>query len=161
MRCLCMIKLIILDDIQRSFSNKNSFVYKPKDFGMLQLNDHVYLQIMCLFVGSKFLGSHRRLLTPSNIFIGSHRWGSCLTTTNESFTRGGVYPCLLLPNTYFLLPFHITVRLYWTLSHLTKLTKSNTKRCVDLKLCTHTHSMRCTHAYAMQCVIACYIMSHV
>ena len=64
------------------------------------------------FAGSEFSVSHRRLRMPSNTFTGFHRWRSFLTTTNGSFTQGGVYPCLLLPDTYFILAFHITVRPY-------------------------------------------------
>ena len=65
------------------------------------------------------------------------------------------------------------MRLCWTLSHLTELTQSNTKRSVDsstmhqtpnavliLQPCTHTHSVRCPRAYTMQCVIA-FISCHI
>ena len=31
-------------------------------------------------MGSRFSGSHRRARTPSYIFTGFHRWGSCITT---------------------------------------------------------------------------------
>ena len=72
-----------------------------------------------------------------------------------------VYPCFLLPDTYFLLPFHATVRLCWTSSNAIEPTQSITKRSVDFQPYTHTHSMRCPHAYAMKCVITCYIMPYI
>ena len=117
--------------------------------------NHVY------FVGSGFLGSHRKLHTPSNTFTSIHRWGSCLTSTNEFFfTRGGVYSCLLLPDMYFILLFHITVQPYWMSSHCTWLTQSNTTRSVD-----YNHALtpiQCDVPVHMQCnvplhVITCHI----
>ena len=58
---------------------------------------------MCLFVGSEFLVSHRRIRTP-RYFYGLSLLELCLIITNESLTRWGVYPCLLLPDTSFLYP---------------------------------------------------------
>ena len=63
------------------------------------------------FVGSEFLVSHLRLRTPRH-FHGLSLLKLCLTKNTESFTRGSVYPCLLLPDTSF--PFYTTVRLCWT-----------------------------------------------
>ena len=71
---------------------------------MLHLNDHLYAKLMCLFVCSKFLVSHHRSHTPRH-FYGLSLYELCLTTINGSFTRGGIYPCLLLPDTSFL--YHI------------------------------------------------------
>ena len=107
-----------------------SFVYKPKAFWIMHPNDHFTFKTMCLFVGSEFLVSHHRLCKPRH-FTAFHRWGLCLTIIGWSFTRGGFYPCLLAPNTYFILPFHSTVRLNWTSSRFTELTQSNTKHSVD------------------------------
>ena len=73
---------------------------------------------------------HRRLRMPRH-FHGLSPLQLCLTTTNGSFTRGGVYPCLLLPDTSFLLSFHLTVCLCWMLSNGTEPTQSNTKRSVN------------------------------
>ena len=55
----------------------------------------------------------------------------CLTKNTKSFTQGGVYPSLLLPDTSFPLPFHLTVRLCWTLSSGIEPTQLNTKHIVD------------------------------
>ena len=69
---------------------------------MLYLNDHLYTNLMCLFVGS--LVSHYKLCKPKHF----HRLSPlelCLTTNTGSFTREGIYPCLLLPNTSFFYHF--------------------------------------------------------
>ena len=142
---------------------KNKFICFQTNFFflMLHLNDHLYIyKNHVSFVGREFLGSHRRFCTPSNTFTGFHRWRSRLTTTNESFTRWGVYPCLLLPDTYFLLLFHITVRPYWTASNSTGLTQSNTICSVD-----YNHALtpiQCNVLVHMQCntplhLISCHV----
>ena len=71
---------------------------------MLYLNDHLYTKLMCLFVGSEFLVSHRKLLMPKH-FHKRSPLEVCLITNTGSHTRGGVYPCLLFPNTSFLYHF--------------------------------------------------------
>ena len=100
----------------------------------------IYIQTHVTFVGSKFLVSHRRLCTPKHF-----HWISllelCLTSNTGSFTRVGIYPCLLLLDTSFPLPFHLTVPLYWNLSNDIEPTQSITKHSVDFQLCTHIHSM--------------------
>ena len=52
------------------------------------------------FRGNEFFVSHRRLRKPSYTFK-AFTIGNISTTYTESFTRGGIYPCLLLPDTYF------------------------------------------------------------
>ena len=52
------------------------------------------------FVGNKFLSSHRRLRMPSYTFTG-FTVRNVSTTYTGSFTRGGIFPYLLLPETYF------------------------------------------------------------
>ena len=126
---------------------------------MLHLNDNLYTKLTCLFVGSKFLVSHRRLRTPKH-FYELLSLELCLTTTNGSFTRGCVYPCLLLPNTIFL--YHIIQPCDSVGLHPTRPSPPNQapNTMLIFQPCTHTHSMGCSRAYAMQCAIACYIMSH-
>ena len=79
---------------------------------MLHLNDHLYTKLMCLFVGSEFLGSHRRLCPPSNTFTGFHRWThmynqkyrvfhlkgylSLLVFTRHIFSFSCIQPCATL-----------------------------------------------------------------
>ena len=104
---------------------------------MLQLNDHLYTKVMCLFVGSEFLVSHRRLRTPRH-FYGLLPLELCLTTTNESFTRGGCLSLLAITRHKFSLPHYSILRLCWTSSHLTKPNQLNTKCSVDFST-MHSH----------------------
>ena len=67
-----------------------------------------------------------------------HRWGLCLTIIGKLFTQGRNLSLLVNTQHIFSLPFYSTVRLCWTLSHLTESTQSNTKRNVDL-LTMHSH----------------------
>ena len=86
------------------FTKQISFSYKPKYFWMIHLNDHFTFKTMCLFVGSEFFVSHRRL-HKSDTFIAFHHWGLCLTIIGGPFTRGRFYSYLLIPDTYFLFHF--------------------------------------------------------
>ena len=43
--------------------------------------------------------------TNQDTFTAFHRWGLCLTIIGGFFTRGGIYPFLLIPDTYFLYHF--------------------------------------------------------
>ena len=86
-----------------------------------------------------------------------HHWGLCLTIIGGFFTRGGIYPFLLIPNTYFL--FHATVRLCWTLSHLLSPPNQTPNAVSIYQQCTHTHEMRC---FPCICNAKChYMLSHV
>ena len=55
---------------------------------------------MCLFVGSKFPRSHRKFRKPSYTFTGFHRWTHMYYKKQWGFTRGGIYPYLLLPDIF-------------------------------------------------------------
>ena len=82
------------------FTKQISFVFQTKRFLDVTQESFIF-KIMCLFIGSEFPGSHRRLRKPptfSRAFIIGH---ICITKTNRVFTRGGVYPYFLIPNTYF------------------------------------------------------------
>ena len=80
--------------------------------------------------------SHRRLCKP-NTFTVFHRWGLCLTIIGGSFTRGRIYPCLLIPDTYFL--YHFIQPCDSAGRHLNEPSPpSNTKHSVNL-LTMHSH----------------------
>ena len=65
----------------------------------------ICIQNSCVFfMDNKFLVSHRRLRTPRH-FHELSPLELCLTTTTRSSIKGGIYPCLLLPNTSFLYHF--------------------------------------------------------
>ena len=100
----------------------------------------LYSKSMRLFMGSEFFVSHTGS-TNSDTFTAFHRWGLCLTIIYRFFTRWGIYSFLLIPSTYF--PFHATVQLCWTLSHLPS-SPNQTPNAVSIyQPCTHTHEMRC------------------
>ena len=84
---------------------QNSFVFKPKAFWMLLLNDDLYSK-PCVFLWvANFRGltaSFKRLPILSRAFTVGH---ICITKNTMAFTRGGIYPFLLLPDTYF--NFHV------------------------------------------------------
>ena len=86
----------------------NSFVLKPKAFWMLHLNNNLYIQNHDSFCGQRIF-----VVSPqaSHAFLDFHRLPSleiCITTCTRSFTREGVYHCLLLSDTYF--HFHVSNR---------------------------------------------------
>ena len=84
---------------------KKSFIFKPKAFWMLHLNDYLYSK-PCVFLWvANFWGlttGFSRLLTLSRAFTFGH---ICITKNTGAFTGGGIYPCLLLLDTYF--HFHV------------------------------------------------------
>ena len=71
-----------------------------QDFWMSYSNDHFFYKTMCLLWVTNFLGltsGFAHLPTLSRAFTV----GNVSTTHTGSFTRGGIYPYLLLPDTYF------------------------------------------------------------
>ena len=71
-----------------------------QNFWMSYPNNHFFYKTICLLWATNFWGltaSFTRLPTLLRAFT----IGNISTTYIGSFTRGGIYPCLLLPNTYF------------------------------------------------------------
>ena len=106
----CVIKSIISGLHPMIILQNKFFVFKPKSFWMLHLNDHLYTKLMCLLWAVNFW-CRTRLRMPKH-FQGLSLLEICLTTNTWSFTRREIYPYLLLPDTSFPLPFHLTVQLY-------------------------------------------------
>ena len=79
--------------------------------------------------------------------------------TIGSFTRGGAYPCLILPNTSFL--YHFIQQCDSVGLRPTRPSPPNQtpNTVLILQPCTHTHSMQCSRAYAMFSCI-CNAMRH-
>ena len=104
------------------FTTKFIFFFKPKGFWMFHLNDHLYSK-SCVFLWvANFRGPTARfanLPTHSRAFTVRH---ICITKNNRAFTQGGIYPYLLLPNTYF--HFHVYNRV--TLLDFVPLYRANT-----------------------------------
>ena len=69
----------------------------------------IYIQNHVSFCGQRIFGIHLRLRahlpTLSQAFTFRH---ICITENTEAFTQGGIYPCLLLLDTYF--HFHVYSR---------------------------------------------------
>ena len=138
-------------------------------------NDHFFDSLHVIFIISFTIlrllwvvdiWCHTMGFTNPDTFTAFHRWGLCLTIIDESFTLGGIYPNLLIPSAYCLLPFSYPMQLIWMLSlkssppNLTPnvvLINNRVptthhripKQCRSLP-CSHTHVMRCSSAYAMQ-----------
>ena len=106
----------------------------------------IYIQNSCVFCGSEFSGSHRRLRAPSDTF-----WTFIVGVSQPVWVfHSRDNPTLLAITRHkFSLPFCSTVQLCWTSSNGTEPTQSSTKRSVDFQPCTHTHDTRCPRAYAM------------
>ena len=109
----CVIKSIILGlHPMIILQNKFHLFFKQKSFGMLHLNDHLYSK-SCVFLWvENFRGltaGFTSLPTLSRAFTVGH---ICITKTNGVFTRGGIYPYLLLPDTISFSVSILTVRLY-------------------------------------------------
>ena len=74
--------------------------YLNQNFWMSYSNAHFFYKTMSLLWAANFWGltvGFASLPTLSRAFIV----GNISTTYTGSFTRGGIYPCLLLPDTYF------------------------------------------------------------
>ena len=104
---------------------------------MIHLNDHFIFKTMCLFVGSEFLVSHHKLRKPRQ-FYDISPLGTMSDHNSLVFHLRGNPSLLANTRHIFYLPLYSTVRLCWTLSHLTELIQSNTKRNVD-SLTMHSH----------------------
>ena len=66
------VKTVIYVPSMTIFQNKSFLFYKSKSIGQSPISTCFY-QVPCVFVGSEFPGSHRRLRTPSDTFANFHR----------------------------------------------------------------------------------------
>ena len=90
-----------MDYIKLSFYKTNSFVFKPKAFWMLYLNDHLYIKLMCLLWAMNFwcrTAGFAHLNTFTVGIMSNHKYW-------VFHPIGGIYYCLLLPNTSFFYHF--------------------------------------------------------
>ena len=74
--------------------------YLNQNFLMSYSNDNFFYKTMCFLWAMNFwclTSGFARLPTLSRAFID----GNVSTTYTRSFTRGGIYPYFLLPDTYF------------------------------------------------------------
>ena len=117
---------------------KQSFLfYKSKSIGQTAIFTCFY-QVPCVFMGSEFLGSHRRLRTPSDTFTNFYRWIHMSNQEYRVFHPMGYLSFIAIPNT---LIFHFLFLLCNRVTHfghcpILPSPPSNTKHGVDLS-CTH------------------------
>ena len=123
-----------------------------------------FYQVPCVFVGSKFLRSHRRLPMPSDPFTNFHRWIHMSNQAYRVFHPRGYLSLLAIPNTrifhfLFLLCDHET---HFLCCPILLSPPSNTKHNVDLP-CTHDiplNTKHITHTHVMRCPVhKCNVMT--
>ena len=158
------------------FKNKSFLFYKSKSIGQTPIFTCFY-QVPCVFLGSEFMGSHRRLRMPSDTFVNFHRWIHMSNQEYHVFHPREYLSLLVVPNTrifYFL--FLLCDReTHFGRCPILPSPPSNAKHSVDLP-CTHDipsntkQSVDLYHALTpMSCNVACinamqcycmYLMSH-
>ena len=67
------VKTVIYVPSMTIFPKNNFLFYKSKSIRQSSISTCFY-QVPCVFVGSEFPGSHRRLHTPSDTFTNFHCW---------------------------------------------------------------------------------------
>ena len=101
----CVIKSIISGLHPMIILQSKFIVFKPKSFWMLHLIDHLYSKPCVFLWAATFRGPTSgfvSLPTLSPDFTVGH---ISIIKNIRAFIRGGIYPCLLLPDTYF--DFHL------------------------------------------------------
>ena len=101
----CVIKSIISGLHPMIILQNKKFVFKPKAFGMLHLNDHLYSKSYVFLWVANFRGLITGFASLPTLLRAFTVGYICITKNNEAFTRRGVYPYLLIPDTYF--NFHV------------------------------------------------------
>ena len=104
------VKTVIYVPSMTIFPKKKTF-YKTKFIGKTPIFTCFY-QVPCVFVGSEFLVSYRRLRKPRH-FYGLSPLGTMSDHNWQVFTRVGIYPFLLYLTHVFFISFFFsaTVRL--------------------------------------------------
>ena len=135
---------------------------KSKSIGQIPIFTCFY-QVLCVFVGSEFPGSHCRLLKHFDTFTNFHCWIHMSNQEYRVFHPRGYLSLLAIPNTQI---FHFLFLLCDSKTHfehcpILSSPPSNTKHSVDLP-CTHDipsntkHSVDLYHALTpMSCDVPC------
>ena len=121
------------------FKKQKLFFYESKSIGQTPIFTYFY-QVPCVFVGSEFPGSHRRLRTPSYTFENFHRWIHMSNQEYHIFHPRGYLSLLTIPDTRI---FHFIFILCNRENHfghcpILPSSPSNTKHNVDLPT-MHSH----------------------
>ena len=109
----------------------------------------IYLIVSCIFGQHNFSGSHRRSLTPSDIFRAFIS-GYVVYPSFQAFHLRGVSNPYLLRPTHFIFHFRFTLWNSIGIRPIPKPTRFNTKRSAKSVPCTHSHVMWC-YRTPMQC----------
>ena len=145
MRCQSVIKPIICGLHPMIILQQNPFVFIPKAFWMLHLNDHLYSK-QCVFLWvANFRGLTTGFALLSLAFTVGH---ICITKNTEAFTRGGYLSLLAIPRHIFSFPCIQSCEFVGRCPSVLSL-PSNTKHCVD-----HNHALppiKCDVPVHMQC----------
>ena len=131
------VKTVIYVPSMTFFPKQKLLFYKSKSIRKTLIFTYFY-QVPCVFVSSKFPGSHRRLCTPSNTFTNFHRWIHMSNKEYQVFHSSGYLSLLAIHNTrifhfLFLLCNHET---HFGRCCILSSPSSNTKHNVDPP-CTH------------------------
>ena len=133
------VKTVIYDPSMTIFQNKSFLFYKSKSIRQSLISTCFY-QLLCVFVGSEFPGSHRRLHTLSDTFANFHRWIHMSNQEYRVFHSMGYLSLLAIPNTCI---FHFLFLLCNCETHYGRCSilpspPSNTKHSIDLPT-MHSH----------------------
>ena len=140
------------------FQNKSLLFYKSKSIGQTPIFTCFY-QVLCVFVGSEFSGSHPRLHTPSDTFANFHRWIHMSNQEYWFFHPMGYHPFFLYPTHIFFISFFFyeTVRLILDVVPFYQPTIEHQTQCRSTMYSRHTiehqtqcRSLPCTHTHVMR-----------
>ena len=153
-----------LCSINDHFSKTKAFCFISQNpLDKLRYSLFFFYQVLCVFVGSEFPGSHCRLCMPFDTFTNFHHWIHMFNQEYRVFHRRGYLSLLTIPNTRI---FHFLFLLCNREIHFGRCPiilspPSNTKHSVDLP-CTHDipsntkHSVDIYHALTpMSCDVPC------
>ena len=139
---------------------QNSFVFKPKAFWMLHLNDHLYSKPCVFLVDSEFSESHCRLCTPSYTFTSFHHWTHMDNQKYRGFQPRGYLSLLAITRHIFSFS---CIQPCDPIGHCpTVLSPPNKTPNIVLIITMHSHPCHAMFPCinSMRCAITCYIMPH-
>ena len=150
-------KTAIYVPLMTIFPKQKLFVLLSKSIGQSLISTCFY-QVSCVFMGSKFLGSHCRLRMLSNTFANFHHWIHMSNQEYGVFHLRRYLPLLAIPNTRI---FHFLFLLCNRETHfrccpILPSPPSNTNHNVNLYHALTPMSCDVPCINAMQDAIACY-----
>ena len=135
------VKTVIYVPSMTIFSKqKLFFFYKSKFIGQTPIFTCFY-QVLYVFVGGEFSGSHCKLRTPFDIFANFHRWIHMSCQEYRVFHPMGYLSLLTIPNTriFYFIFLLFNNETHFGLCPILPSSPSNSKHSVDLPA-MHSHS---------------------